>query len=987
MINLNVWMVNARKNTLLNANERNAKRRPATSRVLSPAQSALRKRAETGKGEKADPSSSSVGLSGNSAKYIHIQGARVHNLKNITVRIPREKLVVFTGVSGSGKSSLAFDTIYAEGQRRYLESLSSYARQFLMNFEKADVDQISGLSPTIAIEQKSASHNPRSTVGTVTEIYDYLRVLYARVGKQHCVKCGMPVGRQTVDNIVDTIVRYPEGSRIYLLAPAVQGRKGEYKDLFAAARLRGFARVRVNGHILSLDEEIRLDKKRKHNIEIVVDRLKIEGDTRKRLAESVETALKEGGGTLVTLNVDTGEERVYSEKLACTACGISYEELTPQMFSFNNPVGMCDVCDGLGTSLEVDENLVVPEPELSIGEGALKPWFCQERSFQRYVGRILAEYGARIDTPWMELPQKAKEAVMFGKGSRGSIEGVANTIRRLYRQTESEGARRYYSYFFADTPCQGCGGRRLKPQALAVRVGGASIADVCEMSVDDGHGFFENLRLKGADAEIARDILQEIKSRLKFLRDVGLGYLTLARSAPTLSGGESQRIRLASQIGSGLTGVLYVLDEPSIGLHQRDNKRLLNTLIQLRDLGNTIIVVEHDREAMETADVIFDFGPGAGREGGQVVAVGTAEEIGSAGETLTGKYLSGKLSIPVPTNRRRGNGKAITIVGATANNLKDITVKIPLGRVVAITGVSGSGKSSLINETLYKATANLLNGAIRKTGKFKEIRGIAGNVDKVIRISQKPIGRTPRSNPATYTGAWDPIRKLYAELPESRVRGYKPGRFSFNVKGGRCEACQGDGVKKIELHFLPDVYVTCEECGGRRFNRETLTVEYKGRNIHDVLNMTVAEALEHFEKHPPIVRVLQTLADVGLDYIQLGQPAPTLSGGESQRVKLAKELTKRSMGKTLYLLDEPTTGLHFDDIKKLLNVLSRLADAGNTIVVIEHNLDVIKCADWVIDLGPEGGDAGGRVIAEGTPEEVARNGNSYTGMFLRRVLA
>ena len=620
--------------------------------------------------------------------FIHIQGARVHNLKNISVKIPREKLVVFTGVSGSGKSSLAFDTIYAEGQRRYLESLSSYARQFLMNFEKADVDQITGLSPTIAIEQKSASHNPRSTVGTVTEIYDYLRVLFARIGKQHCVKCGKPVGRQTVDNIVDSILAYPEGSRIYLLAPVVQGRKGEYKDLFNAARMRGFARVRVNGNVISLDEDIRLDKKRKHNIEIVIDRLRIESQSRNRLAESVETALKEGGGTLIALNIDTGEERIYSEKLACTTCGISYEELTPQMFSFNNPIGMCEACDGLGTSLEVDENLVVPEPELSIAEGALKPWFCQERSFQRYADRVLREFGASVETPWRELSPKARDAILYGRGSYNPLEGVANTIRRLYRQTESEGARRYYAYFFADTPCPVCGGRRLKPQPLAVKVGGASIAEICEMSIDGAHNFFENLRLTGADAEIARDIVTEIKSRLNFLRDVGLGYLTLARSAPTLSGGESQRIRLASQIGSGLTGVLYVLDEPSIGLHQRDNKRLLNTLLRLRDLGNTIIVVEHDREAMETADVIFDFGPGAGRDGGQIVAIGTAKELADRSETLTGKYLSGELSIPVPKQRRSGNGKAITIVGATANNLKNITVRIPLGKITAITGVA-----------------------------------------------------------------------------------------------------------------------------------------------------------------------------------------------------------------------------------------------------------------------------------------------------------
>jgi len=919
-------------------------------------------------------------------KFILVQGARVHNLKNIDVRIPRNKLVVFTGVSGSGKSSLALDTIYAEGQRRYLESLSSYARQFLTDFEKADVDQITGLSPTIAIEQKSASHNPRSTVGTVTEIYDFLRVLYARVGIQHCVKCGKVVGRQTVDNIVDGILGYPQGTRIYLLAPVIRGRKGEYRDVFNAARASGYARVRVNARIISLDESIHLDKKRKHDIEIVVDRLKIRRDERKRLTESVEMALKESGGTVITLDADSGAERVFSEKLACTECGISYQDLTPQMFSFNSPYGMCEVCDGLGTSLEVDENALVPDPSLSISNGALKPWFCQERYFRNQASRILRKLGYSLSTPWQDLPARAREAILFGKGNHNPLEGIANTIKRLYRQTESESARRYYAYFFANKPCPSCGGKRLKPQSLAVTVGGKSIAEITDMAVDDSVRFLEKLHLPGTAGEIARDLLREVVARLRFMQDVGLGYLTLSRSAPSLSAGESQRIRLASQIGSGLTGVIYILDEPSIGLHQRDNRRLLDTLIQLRDLGNTIIVVEHDREAMETADVIFDFGPGAGRKGGWIDEVGTAGELARSGKTLTGKYLSGELRIEVPRSRRKGNGKFITIVGATTNNLKNLAVRIPLGKFVAITGVSGSGKSSLINETLYKATANLLHGTIRKTGQFKEIRGLLENVDKVIRISQRPIGRTPRSNPATYTGVWTPIRELFAQLPESRVRGYKPGRFSFNVKGGRCEACQGEGVKRIELQFLPDVHITCEECGGRRFNRETLRVRYNDKNIYDVLQMTVEEAMEHFAKHPPILRILQTLSDVGLDYIQLGQSAPTLSGGESQRVKLAKELTKRSTGKTLYLLDEPTTGLHFDDIKKLLSVLSRLADAGNTVIVIEHNLDVIKCADWVIDLGPEGGDAGGRLVAEGTPEEVAQNPKSHTARFLKKVL-
>lgn len=919
-------------------------------------------------------------------KFIHIQGARVHNLKNIDVRIPRNQLVVFTGVSGSGKSSLALDTIYVEGQRRYLESLSAYARQFLTDFEKADVDQITGLSPTIAIEQKSASHNPRSTVGTVTEIYDFLRVLFARVGVQHCVKCGRVVGRQTVDNIVDSILGYPEGARVYLLAPVIRGRKGEYRDIFNAARTSGYARVRVNARIISLDEDIRLDRKRKHDIEIVVDRLKIRPDERKRLTESVETALRESGGTVITLDADSGAERILSEKLACTECGISYEDLTPQMFSFNSPYGMCEACDGIGTSSEVDENALVPDPSLSISEGALKAWFCQERYFRHHASRRLKRLGYSNSTPWRELPSRAREAILYGKGSGNPLEGVANTIKRLYRQTESEGARRYYAHFFANKPCPVCNGRRLKPQSLAVTLGGKNIAEITDLAVDDSWRLLGELQLPGAAGEIAKDLLHEMVARLRFMQDVGLGYLTLSRSAPTLSAGESQRIRLASQIGSGLTGVIYILDEPSIGLHQRDNRQLLDTLIHLRDLGNTIIVVEHDREAMETADVIFDFGPGAGRKGGWIDEVGTAKELARSGKTLTGKYLNGELRIEVPRSRRKGNGKFITIVAATTNNLQRLTVRIPLGKFVAITGVSGSGKSSLINETLYRATANLLHRTIRKTGHFKEIRGVLENVDKVIRISQKPIGRTPRSNPATYSGVWTPIRELFAQLPESRVRGYKPGRFSFNVKGGRCEACQGEGVKRIELQFLPDVHVTCEECGGRRFNRETLSVRYKGKNIYDVLQMTVEEAMEHFAKHPPIMRILHTLSDVGLDYMQLGQSAPTLSGGESQRVKLAKELTKRSTGRTLYLLDEPTTGLHFEDIRKLLNVLNRLADTGNTIIVIEHNLDVIKCADWIIDLGPEGGDAGGRLVAEGTPEEVAKNPKSYTGKFLKKAL-
>jgi len=928
-------------------------------------------------------------------KFIHVRGAKVHNLKNIDADLPRDRLIVFTGVSGSGKSSLAFDTLYAEGQRRYLESLSSYARQFLMNFDKPEVEQITGLSPTIAIEQRTTSHNPRSTVGTVTEIHDYLRVLYARVGVQHCVKCGKVVGKQTADNIVDAILEFPEGSRLFLLAPIVAGRKGEYKDLFAAARVQGYARMRVNGKVVGLDEDIKLDKKRKHSIEIVVDRLRVHPDERQRLAESVETALREGGGNVLTVNVDTGEERIFSEKLACTECAISYEELTPQIFSFNNPHGMCTACDGLGTSFEVDVDALVPDPTLSLAEGAVRHWGLLSGSvgyFERFLNDMLAPYGADVNTPWEDMGDKARAMVLHGgrfkrrNGRRAEFEGVANSIKRLYHQTQSEHMRRYYAYYFANSPCHACGGKRLKPQPLAVRVGGMTIDAVADLPITGALEFFEGLKLEGARGEIARELVKEIRARLRFMVDVGLGYLTLSRSAPSLSGGESQRIRLASQIGSGLTGVLYVLDEPSIGLHQRDNKKLLKTLLYLRDLGNTIIVVEHDREAMETADVIFDFGPGAGRQGGRIVAIGSARELAKSGKTLTGKYLSGKVEIEVPKRRRVGNGKWLEIKGARVNNLKSVNVRIPLGKFVAVTGVSGSGKSSLINYTLYRAAYNLLNRSLRRTGDFDEITGIAEHVDKVIRISQKPIGRTPRSNPATYTGVWDPIRKLFAELPESRVRGYQPGRFSFNVKGGRCEACQGDGVKKVELHFLPDVYVKCEECGGRRFNRETLTVMYKGKNIFDVLQMTVEEAREHFAAIPPIARVLQTLMDVGLEYIQLGQSAPTLSGGESQRVKLARELTKRSTGRTLYLLDEPTTGLHFEDIRKLLNVLNRLADAGNTIVVIEHNLDVIKCADWVIDLGPEGGEAGGRLVAAGTPEDIMRVKESYTGQFLQKVL-
>lgn len=930
------------------------------------------------------------------AEYIHVRGARVHNLKGVDVRIPRGQLVVFTGPSGSGKSSLAFDTIYAEGQRRYLESLSSYARQFLQNFDKPDVDSITGLSPAIAIEQKAASHNPRSTVGTVTEIYDYLRVLYARAGKQYCYQCGQPVGRQTVDEMVERVLGLGDGARLYLLAPVALGRKGEYKDVFAAARIAGYARVRVNGEILGLEEDIRLDKKRKHDIEIVIDRLVLADDIRPRLTEGAELSLKESGGTLKVLNVDDGRELLFSELNACVTCGISYEELEPQMFSFNNPQGACGECGGLGTALEVDPALVMPDMSMSIRDGGVRLWgmLSNHRDyFEPYVQGFLGQFGASADMPLEQFPPAALQALLDGgefpwRKGRREFEGVATTIRRLYKQTQSDAARRWYAQFFSDAPCPVCHGKRLKPSSLAVRVGDWAIDTLVAQDIEHAVAWFDtlNTRLDPTRSEIAHELIKEITDRLHFLKNVGLNYLTLNRSAPTLSGGESQRIRLASQIGSGLTGVLYVLDEPSIGLHQRDNRKLISTLESLRDLGNTVVVVEHDEETMRRADWIIDFGPRAGVHGGEVVGEGTAVQLAANAATITGEYLAGVKAIPVPQQRREGNGARITITGAQANNLRGIDVTIPLGLFVCVTGVSGSGKSSLINETLWKATANMINRTVRPTGKFREIRGIREHVDKVIQISQRSIGRTPRSNPVTYTGVWDEVRRLFAELPESRVRGFQPGRFSFNVRGGRCEACQGDGVKKIEMHFLSDVYIQCDVCHGQRFNRETLAVEFKGKNIHDVLHMTVEEALEHFANIPKIVNGLSTLHEVGLDYIALGQSAPTLSGGESQRVKLAKELSKRSTGRTLYLLDEPTTGLHFDDIRKLLEVLNRLVDTGNTVVVIEHNLDVIKTADWVIDLGPEGGGGGGLVVAEGTPEQVAAVEASYTGQYLQAAL-
>ncbi|MCD6119829.1 excinuclease ABC subunit UvrA [bacterium] len=926
--------------------------------------------------------------------FIGIRGAKVHNLKDIDVRIPRGKFVVFTGVSGSGKSSLAFDTIYAEGQRRYLESLSSYARQFLGQFDKPDVEHISGLSPSIAIEQKSASHNPRSTVGTVTEIYDYLRVLFARIGHQHCYKCGEPVSEQSIDQMVDQVMKLPQGTRIYILAPVIAGRKGEYNELLEEARRDGFARVRIDGNVYSLLENIRLAKTKKHDIEIVVDRLKTDDGVESRLTESIETALRRADGQFILHRLDTGEDIRFSEQRACIPCGISYPELTPQHFSFNSPYGMCTECDGLGVQLKVDEALLVPDDGLSIERGAIKLWGDSagfSSGWRRFLDAFLIEYGGSIYTPWRDLSDAAKKALMRGgsfkwRGKRRRFEGFANQVERLSRQTQSEGMRHYYFGFMSKKPCPACGGKKLRPESLAVKVGGETIDAIVQCDISSAIKFLRGMKLSRREEEIAHELLKEICERLSFLENVGLHYLTLDRSAPTLSGGESQRIRLASQIGSGLVGVLYILDEPSIGLHQRDNGRLIDSLVGLRDLGNTVIVVEHDEKTMRSADVIFDFGPGAGVHGGRIVATGSASELEKIKNSLTGLYLAGELEIPMPETRRESNGNSIEIIGASANNLKNIDVTIPLGVFVAVTGVSGSGKSSLINETLYKATASLVQGMPRRTGKFERMAGIGENIDKVIQISQKPIGRTPRSNAATYTKIWGEVRKLFSELPESRMRGYLPGRFSFNVKGGRCEACNGDGVKRIEMHFLADVFVTCDVCKGARFNRETLTVRYKGKNISDVLNMTVSEAIAHFENIPPILRGLVLLREVGLDYIQLGQSAPTLSGGESQRVKLARELSKRATGRTLYLLDEPTTGLHFDDIKKLLRVLGRLVDSGNMVVVIEHNLDVIKCADWIIDLGPEGGDGGGFVVAAGTPEEVATVKESFTGKYLRPVL-
>ena len=935
-------------------------------------------------------------------KYIRIKGARAHNLKNIDVNIPRDKLVVITGLSGSGKSSLAFDTIYAEGQRRYVESLSSYARQFLGQMDKPDVDQIDGLSPAISIDQKTTSHNPRSTVGTVTEIYDYLRLLFARAGHPHCPKCGKPITQQSVDQMIDQIRELPERTKLLVMAQVVRGKKGEHKKVLAHIRHEGYVRVRIDGEVMDIGEDIQLEKNKKHTIEVVIDRLVVREGMESRLADSLETALKLGEGVAYVQIVD-GELLMFSENFACVDCGISLPEITPRMFSFNNPYGACPVCMGLGSHMEFDEDLVLPDPTLSIGGGVFAPLSKNLHSYAMCVMKaILENRGYSLETPWQEIDKKTQQVLLYGSGEERftfrytnmfgedkeyfvPFEGVMPLLARRYHETDSDEMRESYENYMTEIPCKACHGARLKPETLAVTVGDRNIDEVTRMTIREADDFFTQLTLTPREMKIAAQILKEIHARLHFLLDVGLDYLTLSRSAGTLSGGEAQRIRLATQIGSGLQGVLYVLDEPSIGLHQRDNNRLLATLKHLRDLGNTLIVVEHDEDTMYAADHIIDIGPGAGANGGRIVAEGTAEEIKKNPDSITGAYLSRRKFIPVPAKRRPGNGKFIEVVGAAENNLKDLTVKFPLGTLTLVTGVSGSGKSTLVNEILYKGIASRLYHAKGKPGKHKKIKGLE-NIDKIIDIDQQPIGRTPRSNPATYTGVFDAIRELFSQTSEARMRGYKAGRFSFNVKGGRCEACKGDGILKIEMHFLPDVYVPCEVCKGARYNRETLEVRYKGKNISEVLDMTIDEAVEFFANVPRIARKLQIIQDVGLGYIKLGQPATTLSGGEAQRVKLATELSRRSTGKTLYILDEPTTGLHTADIHKLLDILQRLVAGGDTVVVIEHNLDVIKTADYIIDLGPEGGDKGGTVVATGRPEDIVKVPASYTGKFLRPLL-
>ena len=933
---------------------------------------------------------------------IVIKGAREHNLKNIDITIPRDKLVVITGLSGSGKSSLAFDTIYAEGQRRYVESLSAYARQFLGLMEKPDVELITGLSPAISIEQRNSARNPRSTVATVTEIYDYMRLLYANIGHPYCAACGEPITRQSPEEIVNQVLESSQDSRVILMAPIVRGRKGEFVDLLQQVQKDGYVRVRVDGDAYPIDAVPPLRKQIKHDIEVVVDRLKVKAGVRSRLTDSVETALKLGSG-LLRIDID-GSEQVYSEQLTCRKCGISYEELTPRLFSFNSPYGACTDCSGLGTKMEIDPGLIIPLPELSLLNGAIEPWRLAQGSMTRKLLMDAAgHFGIELNCPFGELPEKHRKLILFGSGKAtfnynikrttgvGSFqgttswEGVIPNMERRFRQTQSDGIRRWIEKYMSRGSCPTCGGTRLNPQARAVRVGGMAIQEATGLTVTEACEFFSNLKLTKTETRITNQILKEVNSRLRFLSDVGVGYLNLSRTASTLSGGEAQRIRLATQIGSQLVGVLYILDEPSIGLHQRDNNRLLNTLKKLRDLGNTVLVVEHDRDTIEAADYVIDLGPGAGEHGGLVVAAGTPKQILRSRDSVTGAFLSGRESIPLPAKRRNGNGARLQLRGASGNNLRRVNAEFPLGKLICITGVSGSGKSTLVNETLYPLLANRLQKAHRPVLPYTAITGLE-HLDKVIDIDQSPIGRTPRSNPATYTGMFTYIRELFTMLPEAKMRGYKPGRFSFNVKGGRCEACEGDGIRKIEMHFLPDVYVTCEICNGRRYNRETLEVRYKGKSIADILEMTVEEALQFFAAIPRVASRLQTLQDVGLGYIHLGQQATTLSGGEAQRVKLATELARPATGRTFYILDEPTTGLHFADIRQLLDVLNRLVERGNTVVVIEHNLDVIKTADHVLDLGPEGGDGGGRIIATGTPEKVARSKRSFTGGYLQELL-
>ncbi|MEG6615128.1 excinuclease ABC subunit UvrA [Peptococcaceae bacterium 1198_IL3148] len=927
---------------------------------------------------------------------IVVKGARVHNLKNIDIEIPRDKMVVITGLSGSGKSSLAFDTIYAEGQRRYVESLSAYARMFLGQMDKPDVDYIEGLSPAISIDQKTTSKNPRSTVGTVTEIYDYLRLLYARVGQPHCPKCGKPITQQTVQQMVDQLMELPERTKIQLLAPVVRGKKGEHVKILEGIKKRGYVRIRVDGEVQEATAEIKLEKNKKHTIEIVIDRLAIREGVEKRLADSLETALKEGQG-VVTVDVVDGSPLVFSENFACADCGIGISEITPRLFSFNSPFGACPTCTGLGFNEEIDPDLVIPDKSISLAEGAIKGWYKSFNS-QSILQAVAEHYGFSLDVPVEQMNPQDLERVLYGSGKEkinfvfgdgykysAVFEGVINNLNRLYKETTSNYRRDDLEKYITVKPCPVCKGARLKPEALSVLIAGKNITEITAMSVVKLQQFFQEVKFTEREQMIARQILKEIKERLGFLVNVGLDYLTLDRAAGTLSGGEAQRIRLATQIGSGLTGVLYVLDEPSIGLHQRDNTRLIKTLERLRDMGNTLIVVEHDEDTILAADHVIDIGPAAGEKGGKVIAAGTPQQIIADEQSITGQYLSGRKVIPVPQQRRQGNGQELKIIGARENNLKDLDISIPLGVFTCVTGVSGSGKSTLVNEVLYKHLAQKLHRAKDRPGQFKEIQGLE-HLDKVIDINQSPIGRTPRSNPATYTGVFSYIRELFAQLPEAKMRGYKPGRFSFNVKGGRCEACQGDGIIKIEMHFLPDVYVPCEVCKGARYNRETMEVKYKGKSIADVLNMCVDEAVEFFKNIPKIHRKIKTLQDVGLGYIRLGQPATELSGGEAQRVKLATELSRRSTDKTMYILDEPTTGLHAADIDRLLQVLHRLVDNGSTMVVIEHNLDVIKTADHIIDLGPEGGDKGGQVVATGSPETVVQVQQSYTGQYLKPVL-